>query len=98
MNEEQQRRQAAMDIQRAEEAKELLSNPLIQEFFISMKAAHFEEFQSAKWDDDQLRRELSQRMRLLNQFESKFQSVIKQGNKAKTTLQLITDKVKRVIG
>lgn len=95
--EQQQIIQANADIQRAESAKQLRNNTLLNEVLTSMKAAHFQEFEECAWSDDLQRRELAQRMKILSQFEGKIQAVIKQGDKAQTTLQMITSKVKSII-
>lgn len=92
----QQRREAISDIQRGEQVEALLNNPILQEYFIKMKAAHLAEFENCAFADDETRRELSQRMRLLNLFEGQFFADIKQANKAKTTLTLL-DRAKSII-
>jgi len=80
---------AVNDITRAHRARELLSNPLYLEAITAMKAAMFEQFNDSKLNEEDQRHELWQRMQLLKQFESKFESIVKQGKKAQETLTLL---------
>lgn len=88
-SEAQQRKDAMADISRASRARELIDNPLYVEAVTAMKAAMFEEFESSKLNDSDARHELWQRMQLLRQFQSRFESILKRGAKAKETLTLL---------
>lgn len=94
---EQEARQAQSDITRAERAQELLSNPLYIEAIQSMEAAMFATFEDTKLEDADRRHELWQRMQLLKQFKGKFESIVRQGDKARQTLTLL-EKSKKLIG
>lgn len=84
-----QRREAIADIQRGEQVQALINNPILIETFAKMKAAHFIEFEKASFTDDDKRRELSQRIKVLNMFEQQLNEDIKRATKAKQTLNLL---------
>jgi hypothetical protein len=86
---EEEAREAHIDITRADRAKELLNNPLYLEAITAMKAAMFTSFEDTKLKAEDERHELWQRMQLLKQFEGKFESIVKQGDKAQQTLSLL---------
>ena len=89
MSDEQERRNAITDISRAERAEKFLSDPLYLEAITAMNAAMYTEFADTKLVDPEVRHELWQRMQLMKQFQGKFESIIKQGTKAKQTLTLL---------
>lgn len=93
---QQQTSEAVSDISRAHRAEELIGNPLYIEAITAMQAAMFEQFSDSKLVDADERHELWQRMQLLKQFQSKFESIVKQGSKAKDTLTLL-EKAKAVV-
>ncbi len=94
---EQEKREAMEDISRSARADDLLKNPLYVEAITAMNAAMFTAFQDTKLEDKEIRHELWQRMQLMKQFQGKFESIVKQGNKAKQTLSLLAQ-AKRVVG
>jgi hypothetical protein len=94
---EQEKRECMSDISRANRAQELLNNPLYLEAVTAIEASMFLEFQDSKLKDEDSRHELWQRMQLLKQFKGRFESIVKQGEKAKTTLTLL-EKAKKVVG
>jgi hypothetical protein len=61
-----------------------------------MNAAMYMEFQDTKLIDTTERHELWQRMQLMKQFQDKFEHIVKQGNKAQTTLSLLDKSLKKV--
>ena len=93
---QQQTNEAITDISRAHRAEELLVNPLYIEAITAMQAAMFEQFNDTKLSDANERHELWQRMQLLKQFQSKFESIVKQGKKAKETLSML-EKAKKLV-
>ena len=97
MTEGEERRNAIADISRAERASELLANPLYQEAITAMNAAMYTEFKDTKLAGEELRHELWQRMQLMEQFQGKFESIVKQGNKGRQTLSLLEASLK-IIG
>ena len=94
---EQEGREAIADISRAARADDLLTNPLYLEAITAMNAAMYTTFQDTKFEDAEIRHELWQRMQLMKQFKGKFESIVKQGTKAKQTLTLL-EKARNVVG
>ena len=88
--------QARNDVTRADRATELLANPLYIEAITVMQAAMFEQFNDSKLADADDRHELWQRMQLMKQFQGKFESIVKQGEKAQQTLTML-EKAKKLI-
>ena len=88
--------QARNDVTRAHNASELLANPLYIEAITVMQAAMFEQFNDSKLADADDRHELWQRMQLMKQFQGKFESIVKQGEKAQQTLTML-EKAKKLI-
>jgi GTP1/Obg family GTP-binding protein len=84
-----QERKAKEDISRASRAAEIINNPLYIEAITVMKAAMYEEFTDTKLIDDVQRHELWQRMQLMKQFEGRFESILKAGEKGRKTLSLL---------
>jgi len=93
---QQETNEAISDISRAHRAEKLLADPLYIEAITAMQAAMFEQFSDSKLVDEEQRHELWQRMQLLKQFQSKFESIVKQGEKAQNTLTLL-EKGKQLI-
>ena len=89
MTEAEQAMKAKNDISRAVRADELLSNPLYKEAVEAIEVSLHETFKDTKLEDDKLRHELWQRMQLMKQFESRFESLLKAGEKGKQTLSLL---------
>ena len=56
------------------------------------------EFEDSKLDDLELRHELWQRMQLMKQFKGRFEQIVKQGDKARTTLQMLLNKGRQITG
>lgn len=96
-SEEQQKRNALNDMNRAAQADELLRNPLYIEAISAMQLALQETFVDTKLDQEKERHELWQRMQLLKQFQAKFEHIVKKGAKARETLTLL-EKSKQFIG
>lgn len=92
MADEIKRRQAIADQSRANQAKELLANPLYIEAVTVMRAAMYAEFEDSRLADDDARLDLWQRMQLMKRFQGRFESIVKQGNKAAKTIDLIDNK------
>lgn len=85
----QESNEAVADISRAHRASEFLNNPLYNEAITAMQAAMFEQFNDTKLADEHERKELWQRMQLMKQFQGRFESIVKQGDKAQDTLNLL---------
>lgn len=94
---EQQKVEAIEDISRASRAEQFMKNPLYIEALAVMEAAIYTEFQNSKLGDVELRHELWQRTKQLEQFKSRFESIIKHGKKARDTLTML-ERAKKSIG
>ena len=92
MNDEQQKQKARQEVDRAQQAKALLENPLYVEAVTAMRAALYVEFESSKLDQPETRHELWQRMQLMKAFQGKFEDIVKKGNKASQTISMLTNK------
>ncbi|MCH9712627.1 MAG: hypothetical protein K0U20_08405 [Proteobacteria bacterium] len=88
-SQEQERREAMKDINRASLAEQLINNPLYREAIDAMQLAMQQQFADTKLSDDNLRHELWQRMQLMKQFQGKFEHIVKKGAKAKQTLTML---------
>ena len=95
-SEKQQAKEAMQDITRAERAQEFLNNPLYIEAITVMKAAMFEQFSDTRFGDEKDRHELWQRMQLMKQFQSRFESIVKKGEKGKETLSLLDKALQKI--
>ncbi len=73
-------------IQKAHRADELLNDPLIQEFIISLRGDLLNKFESTALEDTKLRQDAWQQSQVLNKFLDKFTKQIKDGKNAKLTL------------
>ena len=61
-----------------------------------MNAAMYTEFESTRLDDEAGRHELWQRMQLMKQFTSRFESIIKHGAKGEQTLTFLERGLQKV--
>tara|TARA_R110002020_G_scaffold121837_1_gene276892 strand:- start:5639 stop:5923 length:285 start_codon:yes stop_codon:yes gene_type:complete len=73
-------------IQKAHRADELLNDPLIQEFIISLRGDLLSKFESTALEDTKARQDAWQQSQVLNKFLDKFTKQIKDGKNAKLTL------------
>ena len=90
--EEEQRRKATAAQTRANQADELLSNPLYIEAVDVMRAAMYGEFQDSKLADADTRHELWQRMQLMKNFQNYFEKIVKEGKKGAQTIKMLDDR------
>jgi len=85
-------------IQRANRADELLNDPLIQEFIITLRGDLLNKFESTKLDNEKERLDAWQQSQVLNKFLDKFTKTIKDGKRAKITLaERAKQAVRRII-
>ncbi len=85
------------DIQRAQRADQLLNDPLIQEFIISLRGDLLNKFESTGLDNDAERMAAWHQSQVLNGFLDKFTKAIKKGKEARTLLGMIKEKVRNII-
>lgn len=85
------------DIQRAQRADQLLNDPMIQEFIISLRGDLLNKFESTSLDNDAERMAAWHQSQVLNNFLDKFTKAIKQGKTARTLLERAKDAIKKII-
>ena len=90
--EEEQRRKATAAQSRANQADDLLNNPLYIEAVTVMRAAMYGEFEDSKLADDATRHELWQRMQLMKAFQGHFEKIVKEGKKGAQTIKMLDDR------
>ena len=89
--EAEQRQKAVAQQSRANQATELLNNPLYIEAVTVMRAAMYGEFEDTKLADIDARHELWQRMQLMKGFQGYFEKIVKEGKKGTQTINLLDD-------
>jgi len=90
--EEEQRRKATLAQNRANQAGELLSNPLYIEAVTAMRAAMYGEFEDTRLANEDSRHELWQRMQLMKSFQGYFEKIVKEGKKGAQTIKMLDDR------
>ena len=73
-------------VQKAQRADQLLNDPLIQEFIISLRGDLLNKFESTKLDNEKERLDAWQQSQVLNKFLDKFTKSIKDGKNAQLSL------------
>ncbi len=73
-------------IQKAQRADQLLNDPLIQEFIISLRGDLLNKFESTALEDTHERTHAWNQSQVLNNFLDKFTKAIKEGKNAQLTL------------
>lgn len=63
-----------------------------------IEATMYVEFADSKLDSPELRHELWQRMQLVKQFKGRFEQIVRQGDKARTTLEMLINKGRQITG
>ena len=85
------------DIQRAQRADQLLNDPMIQEFIISLRGDLLNKFESTSLDNDAERMAAWHQSQVLNSFLDKFTKAIKKGKESQSLLGMIKQKVRNII-
>jgi hypothetical protein len=81
------------DVQRATRADQLLNDPMIQEFIISLRGDLLNKFESTSLDNDAERMAAWHQSQVLNNFLDKFTKAIKKGKESRTLLGMLKDKI-----
>lgn len=88
-------------IQKAHRADELLNDPLIQEFIISLRGDLLNKFESTGLEDEVARLDAWQQSQVLNKFLAKFTKAISDGKNANLTLadryEIAKNKIRNII-
>tara|TARA_R110002096_G_scaffold149845_1_gene311457 strand:+ start:179 stop:466 length:288 start_codon:yes stop_codon:yes gene_type:complete len=82
-------------VQKAQRADQLLNDPLIQEFIISVRGDLLSKFESTELNSDKERLDAWQQSQVFNQFIDKFTKTISKGKQANLTLMERAQKVLR---
>lgn len=83
-----QRKQAKNDIIRAERAKQLMADEMLQEALTAIKGEIYSKFQQTKYDETNERDELWRKTQAITAFESYLERVMVSGSIAHETLKL----------
>jgi len=73
-------------VQRAQRANELLNDPLMQEFIISVRGDLLHAFETCE-DSDDKRKTIWSESQAFNRLMSRFQKELREGKNARTTLE-----------
>lgn len=85
-------------VQRAQRADQLLNDPMIQEFIVSLRGDLLNKFESTALNNEKERTAAWHQSQVLNGFLDKFTKAIKEGKNAKLTLmEQATAQVRRII-
>ena len=85
-------------VQKAQRADELLNDPMIQEFIISVRGDLLNKFESTKLDNEKERLDAWQQGQVLKLFLDKFTKQIKAGKNAQLTLMdKVNNNIRKII-
>jgi hypothetical protein len=84
-------------VQKADRAEQLLNDPLIQEFIISVRGDLLNKFESTALDSEAERLAAWNQSQVFNLFMSKFTKVIKEGKDARTMLEQAKHTLRNII-
>lgn len=97
MNELDEARQAKLELNRAELARQVKDNPIYQEAILMFKTQNMEQFQSTSFKDSAQRDEIWRKMQTIQYVQDYLEEIMDTGKLAAHTLSL-KDKVKNFIG
>ena len=84
-------------IQKAQRAEQLLNDPLIQEFIISVRGDLLNKFESTKLESASERKDAWNQGQVLKLFLAKFTKAIKEGKDARSLLEQAKHTVRHII-
>jgi hypothetical protein len=85
-------------VQKAHRAEQLLNDPLIQEFIISLRGDLLHKFESTELEDTETRKDAWQQGQVLKLFLAKFTKQIKAGKSAQLSLMdKINNNIRKII-
>lgn len=84
-------------IQRAQRADQLLNDPMIQEFIISLRGDLLNRFESTALNSEEERKAAWNQSQVLKGFLDKFTKAIKDGKNARTILEQTKHTVRNII-
>ncbi|MBL4891469.1 MAG: hypothetical protein JKX91_06540 [Rhizobiaceae bacterium] len=92
-----QKNKAHNDINRAERARQVMSDPMLQEALTAIKGDLFNKFCRSKFKETEEREEIHRSMKNIQKFEGYLESVMTDGKMGQETLNLL-EKAKQLIG
>ena len=85
-------------VQKAQRASELLNDPMIQEFILSVRGDLLDKFESTELDSEKERLDAWQQGQVLKLFLDKFTKQIKSGKNAQLTLMdKVNNNIRKII-
>jgi len=92
-----QRNKAHNDINRADRARQIMQDPLLNEALIAIKGDLFNKFCKSKVKEIEEREEIHREMKNIHKIESYLERVMKDGKLGQETLNLL-DRAKKIVG
>lgn len=80
------------DVQKAERAKQILNDPMVKGTIDSMRKDVFDNFRTSQWNKPEEREDLYKMIRVIDDFEKRFEKAINGGKKAQTLLEKLFNK------
>jgi len=94
VSENDQLLKANADLQRAAQARQVMDNALVKEYFMLARAALFERLTKTKPSEREEREHIYLELQQFDRFESNFEKAITKGKVAETWLEKLKSKVK----
>jgi len=85
------------DVNRAQEAKRILSSPLVIDAFKGMRADIYAAIEESKSGNEAAREQAYYQLRAIKSFEGQFKRVIEKGKKSANLLEQAARKIKRLV-
>ena len=95
VSENDQLLKANADLQRAGQARQVMENPLLKEYFLLRRAALFEKLTKTKQGEVKEREHIYLELKEFNTFESNFEKAITKGKVAESWLEKLNRKLKQ---
>jgi hypothetical protein len=92
-----QKNKAHSDINRADRARQLMEDPMLQEALTAIKGDLYSKFCRSKFKELDEREEIHRSMKNMQKFESYLESVMTDGKLGQATLNML-DKAKKLVG
>jgi len=97
VSEAEQIAKANIDIQRATQARQVMENPLLKEYFIKSRAAIFERLTKTKPRETEEREYIYLELKEFDRFESNFYKAMEKGKMAESWLDKLRQKSKATL-
>ena len=97
VSDKEQVEQAKEQVRRADQAKSILNNPLVKEYFIKAQAELFEKISKSKSSDIDLRERIYLELQQLDRFQEDFQKALVTGKMAENFLVKMANKASNLV-